>query len=202
MRIFAIIMAVIVGALLITGCSITTWAIGVQKHLVQRDEAVTKRRGAMMSVYQKRADLIDNLVETVKRYAKQEETIFVEVAKARAGAGKVALPENATPEDLKRFMEAQRGMGDALSRLLVVQEAYPQLKSDRNFLALQGQLKEIEGQAHMVRKLYIDEIAAYNVNVRVWPNKLVAAFTGHTVKPTLVFENEPQIKQSPRVNFK
>lgn len=200
MKTFGIVLAVIASVLLVSGCSVVTWAVGVQKNLVLRDEGVTRKRGAMMSVYQKRLDLIENLVQVVKRYAKQEE-LFVEVAKARAGAGQVKLPENATQEDMRKFLEAQRGAGDALSRLLLVQERYPELKSDRNFLQLQNQLQQIESQSHLARKAYIDEIAAYNVNVRTWPGSMVATFMGHTRKPEMAFDNAEQLKSSPRVSF-
>lgn len=181
----------------IPGCITLTTYNSLQR--LDLDTADANSR--LNSVYQKRADLIDNLANTVKGYAGHESDIHTKVAETRAGIGRTPLPANATAEDLSKFAQAQAAIGAGLGRLLAVAEAYPNLKADRNFMALQKDLGRIEQQATAARGVYIRSITAYNARVKTFPGNLVAGFFGFTTKPQLEFENERENKKSPRVTF-
>lgn len=183
----------LLAVVLLSGCGYNT----IQK----QDEEVNSAHAQILSVYQKRFDLVPNLVQVVKGYAEHEKAIFIEVAEARASVGKVELPKDATPEQAQLFMDSQKHFSSALSRLLVVAENYPQLKADAGFRDLQRQLEEIESQATAARNKYIRSISTFNFTVRAFPVNLTAKLFGYSPKPQLQFENEQDIKRSPQVKF-
>lgn len=165
-----------------------------------KDEATKSAWSEVLSQYQRRADLIPNLVNTVKGYAQQEKDVLTAVTEARSRVGQIKVdPSN--PESLKQFQNAQADVGSALSRLLVVAEAYPQLKSDQNFRELQAQLEGTENRITVARKRYIDSIQDYNVLVRQFPVNLTAMVFGYKDKPQFTVENEREISKAPSVNF-
>jgi LemA protein len=192
MKLLKIIMVALV-SLLLTSCGYNTMG--------DLDEEVKAAHSQVLSVYKKRADLVPNLVSVVKNYAAHEESVFTEVTESRAKAGQVTLPENATPEDVKKFSEAQKSFGNSLSRLLVVAENYPQLKADQGFLKLQDQLETIENQATASRNKYIRAIKEYNKVVRSFPNNLTASWFDHKIKPQVEFDDEEEIKKAPKIEF-
>ncbi len=169
--------------------------------LQTEDEQVKANHARVLSVSKKRYDLVPNLVKTVQGFAVQEKDVFLGVASARAKVGQVTLPENATPEQMKQFTDAQKEMGGALSKLLVVAENYPQLKSDANFLRLQKTLEDLETQLAAARNQYIKSVQAYNVTVRSFPTNLTAMLFGYEKKAQLQVEDEAAIKQAPTVDF-
>lgn len=167
----------------------------------KNDEAVNAAHAQVLSVYKKRADLIPNLVETVKGYASHEKEVFAEVTTARANATQITLPANATPEQAHAFLEGQKGLQSSLSRLIAIAENHPQLKADQGFRDLQRQLEETETQATAVRNKYIRSIQAYNGTVRKFPTNITAWVFRYETKPQMQFEDEEEIKKSPRVTF-
>ena len=168
---------------------------------IQTTDETTKSAWAeVTNQYQRRFDLIPNLVNTVKGYAQQEKDVLVQVTEARAKVGQIKVdPSN--PDSLKQFENAQKDMGSAVSRLLVVAESYPQLKSDANFRELQAEIAGTENRITVARKRYIDAIQSYNVLVREFPNNLTAKIFGYQVKPQFTVDNEGQIKTAPTVDF-
>lgn len=164
------------------------------------DEATKSSWAEVVNQYQRRADLIPNLVNTVKGYAQQEKDVLLGVTEARARVGQVQVNPS-DPASLKQFEEAQRNMSSALSRLLVVAENYPQLKSDANFRDLQAQLEGTENRITVARKRYIESIQAYNVLVRKFPVNLTAMVFSYKEKPQFTVENEREIAKPPAVNF-
>jgi LemA protein len=167
------------------------------------DEQVKAAWSEVLNQYQRRADLVPNLVETVKGYAKQEMDVLTRVTEARARVGSIqATPELVdNPEAFARFQQAQGELGNALSRLLVVAENYPQLKSDANFRDLQAQLEGTENRIAVARNRYIKAVEQYNVAVRQFPNNLTAMMFGYKPKPNFSVENERDISKPPKVDF-
>ncbi|HQY27272.1 MAG TPA: LemA family protein [Burkholderiaceae bacterium] len=164
------------------------------------DEATKSSWSEVVNQYQRRADLIPNLVNTVKGFADQEREVLTAVTEARSRVGQIKVdPTN--PESLKQFEQAQASMGSALSRLLVVAENYPQLKSDANFRDLQAQLEGTENRIAVARKRYIDTVQQFNVLVRQFPVNLTAMVFGYSTKPQFTVENEAAIAKPPAVNF-
>lgn len=166
-----------------------------------QDEAVNAAHSQLLSVYKKRADLIPNLVEVVKGEANFEKSTLEAVVNARTKATQVTLPADASPEQVKAFMAAQKEVGTGLARLLAVAENYPQLKANAGFADLRKQLGEIESQATAARNKYIRSIQAYNVTVRNWLNWVGVSISGAKVKQQMQFEDEAAIKQTPQVKF-
>lgn len=168
---------------------------------IQRSDETTKSAWAeVTNQYQRRADLIPNLVNTVKGYAQQEKDVLTQVTEARSRVGQVQV----NPGDegsLKQFENAQANMSSALSRLLVVAENYPQLKSDQNFRELQAELAGTENRITVARKRYIDAVNQYNVLVREFPVNLTAKVLGYSAKPQFSVENEAAISKPPSVDF-
>ena len=164
------------------------------------DEATKSAWSEVLNQYQRRADLIPNLVNTVRGYAQQEKEVLTQVTEARSRVGQVNV-DPTDPEALKRFEAAQRDVGSALSRLLVVTENYPQLKSDQNFRELQAQLEGTENRIAVSRKRYIETVQRYNVMVRQFPVNLTAMAFGYGEKPQFAVENEREISRAPTVNF-
>lgn len=168
-----------------------------------KDEAVKAAWGEVLNQYQRRADLIPNLVQTVKGYAQHEEGTFAAVAKARSDVASFKItPEVLNdPNALKKFQELQGSMTSALSRLMAVSEAYPQLKADTNFRDLQSQLEGTENRITVARKRYVDTVQDYNVLARAFPTNLTAKVMGYEVKPSFTVENEKAISTAPGVDF-
>ncbi len=171
--------------------------------LQSQDEGIKAAWGEVLNQYQRRADLVPNLVNTVKAFAAQEQEVFLGVTNARAKVGSIqATPELVNdPAAFARFVAAQGEMTSALSRLLVVAENYPQLKSDANFRDLQAQLEGTENRITVARQRYIRAVQEYNTTVRSFPTNLTAMMFGHDVKPSFAVENEQAISKPPTVDF-
>ena len=182
-------------SLLVGGCGYNT--------LQSQDEGIKAAWSEMINQYQRRADLIPNLVATVQGFAKQEKDVLLGVTNARAKVGSVqASPEMVDdPEAFQRFVQAQGELTGALSRLLVVAENYPQLKSDRNFLELQAQLEGTENRITVARQRYVRSVQEYNVTVRSFPTNLTAMLFGFGPKPQFTVEDEKAIARPPKVDF-
>jgi LemA protein len=171
---------------------------------IQRaDEQVKSAWSEVLNQYQRRADLVPNLVNTVKGFAAQEQQVLTQVTEARARVGSIqATPELLNDETaFRRFQEAQAGMTSALSRLLVVAENYPQLKSDANFRDLQAQLEGTENRITVARNRYIKSVQEYNVLIRQFPVNLTAMLFSYQVKPNFSVEDEKAIAKPPVVDF-
>ena len=179
----------------LSGCGYNT--------LQSQDEQIKSAWGEVLNQYQRRADLVPNLVETVKGFAAQEKEVLLGVTNARSRVGGIqASPELVNdPDAFAKFMAAQGEMTSALSRLLVVAENYPQLKSDANFRDLQAQLEGTENRITVARQRYIKAIQEYNITVRSFPSNLTAMMFGHKVKPSFTVENEAAISKPPTVDF-
>jgi LemA protein len=186
------VFALALGAMLLSGCGYNT--IQVQ------DEAVTSAWSEVLNQYQRRADLIPNLVNTVKGFAAQEQAVLVGVTEARARATQVQVNAN-DPASLQQFQAAQGELSSALSRLMVVVERYPELKSDQNFRDLQAQLEGTENRITVARNRYIQAVQEYNVTVRRFPVNLTAMVFGYKVRPNFAVENEAAIAKPPTVDF-
>jgi LemA protein len=171
--------------------------------LQSQDESIKGAWGEVLNQYQRRADLVPNLVNTVKGFAAQEKDVLLGVTNARAKVGSIqATPELVNdPAAFSKFVAAQGEMTSALSRLLVVTENYPQLKSDANFRDLQAQLEGTENRITVARQRYIRAVQEYNVTVRSFPSNLTAMVFGHKVKPSFTVENEQAIAKPPTVDF-
>ncbi|HET9473371.1 MAG TPA: LemA family protein, partial [Steroidobacteraceae bacterium] len=171
--------------------------------LQNQDEAVKAAWSEVVNQYQRRADLIPNLVATVKGFAAQEERVLIGVTEARAKATSIQLtPELINdPAAFARFQAAQGELTQALKSLLVTVERYPELKSDANFRDLQAQLEGTENRITVARNRYIDAVRAYNVTVREFPTNLTAGWFDFEVKPNFTVENEAEISQPPDVSF-
>jgi LemA protein len=168
-----------------------------------QDEAVVAAWSEVVNQYQRRADLIPNLVETVKGFAAQEQAVLIGVTEARSRATSIQVtPELLNdPEALKQFQAAQGELTSALKSLLVVVERYPDLKSDQNFRDLQAQLEGTENRIAVARNRYIEAVQTYNATIRRFPVNLTAKMFGHDVKPNFTVENEAAISQPPTVDF-
>jgi LemA protein len=181
--------------LLLSGCGYNT--------IQQSDEQSKAAWSEVLNQYQRRADLIPNLVNTVKGYAAQEQTVLLGVTEARAKVGSIqATPELVNdPAALAKFQAAQGQLSSALSRLLVVTENYPQLKSDQNFRDLQAQLEGTENRITVARNRYIQSVQTYNLAIRSFPSNLTAMMFGYKTKPNFAVENEAVISKPPSVDF-
>jgi len=177
------------------------WGVSMYNSLVTSQEQINAAWGQVQNQYQRRADLIPNLVETVKGYAAQEERVFREVTEARARVGSIQLtPEMLNnPEQFQKFQQAQGELSSALSRLLVVAENYPQLKSNENFLQLQAQLEGTENRIAVERQRFNQLVQDYNIRVRRFPGSMVAGMTGFSEKA--YFQAEPGAERAPKVKF-
>jgi LemA protein len=182
-------------ALLLAGCGYNS--------LQTQDEQVKSAWSEVINQYQRRADLIPNLVNTVKGYAAQEQQVLLGVTEARAKVGTIqATPELVNdPAALAKFQAAQGALTSALSRLIAVTENYPQLKSDQNFRDLQAQLEGTENRITVARNRYIQAVQNYNITVRSFPQNLTASMFGYKPKPNFTVENEAAISRPPTVDF-
>jgi LemA protein len=187
--------AMLGAVVLLSGCGYNT--------LQQQDEAVTAAWSEVLSQYQRRADLIPNLVETVKAFAEQEREVLLGVTEARARTGSIQLtPELLEdPAAMRQFQAAQGELTQALRSLFAVAENYPQLKSDQNFRDLQAQLEGTENRITVARQRYIQSVQTYNGTVRSFPSNLTAMMFGHDVKQNFSVENEAVISAPPTVDF-
>jgi LemA protein len=177
---------------------------GCGYNAIQReDEAVKAAWSEVLNQYQRRADLVPNLVNTVKGYAQHEERVLTEVTNARARVGQTQItPELLNdPEALAKFQAAQGQLTSALSRLMVVSENYPQLKADGSFRDLQAQLEGTENRITVARNRYVAAVQSYNTLIRSFPNNLTAKVMGYKVKPNFSVENEKAISTAPTVDF-
>ncbi|MBE0595050.1 MAG: LemA family protein, partial [Gemmatimonadales bacterium] len=163
------------------------------------DEATGSAWSEVLNQYQRRADLIPNLVNTVKGYADQERDVLLGVTEARSRVGQIQV-DPGDPASLQRFEDAQRDLGSALSRLMVIVENYPQLKSDTAFRDLQAQLEGTENRIAVARKRYIDSVQEFNVLVRQFPVNLTAMVMGYEAKPQFTVANEAEISRPPSVD--
>ena len=168
-----------------------------------QDETVKAAWSDVISQYQRRADLVPNLVATVKGYAEQEKSVLLGVTEARAKVGTIqATPELVNDEAaFKKFQAAQGELSSALKSLIAVSENYPQLKSDQNFRDLQAQLEGTENRITVARGRYIEAVRAYNVTIRSFPSNLTAMIFKYQTKPNFVVENEAAIAKPPTVDF-
>jgi len=187
---------VIVGLLLILG----VWGCNGYNGVISQDENVKKAWGNVNTEYQKRADLVDQLVNTVKGSANFEKETLTKLVEARAKATSVNFTaDQLTPENMAKFQQAQGQMTSALSRLLAVVENYPDIKSTQNFLQLQGQLDGIEGDVRNSRKIFNEAVNTYNVKVRSFPMNLLAGMFGFKAKEG--FKAEEGAEKAPKVQF-
>ena len=182
-------------ASLLGGCGYNT--------LQQQDEQIKASWGEVVNQYQRRADLVPNLVNTVKGYASHESDVLTRVTEARSRVGSVqATPELLNdPSAFSKFQSAQGELSSALSRLMVVAEQYPQLKADSLFRDLQAQLEGTENRITVARNRYIQAVQQYNTTVRSFPTNLTAIAFSHKVKPSFTVENEKEISSAPKVDF-
>ncbi|MGN2245685.1 LemA family protein [Frateuria sp. GZRR35] len=182
-------------AVLLSGCGYNA--------IQRQDEAVKAAWSEVLNQYQRRADLVPNLVNTVKGYAQHEERVLTEVTNARARVGSVQVtPETINDaQKLKQFQQAQGELSSALSRLMVVSERYPDLKANGLFQNLQAQLEGTENRITVARNRYVQSVQEYNSMIRTFPNNLTAKMFGYQVKPNFTVENEKAISTAPTVDF-
>jgi len=185
----------VLAALTLSGCGYNDFQT--------KDEQVKAAWGEVLNQYQRRADLIPNLVATVQGYAQQERDVLIGVTEARAKATSVNVSANDVndPAKMQQFQQAQAQLSGALGRLLVVAEAYPQLKSDANFRELQAQLEGTENRITTARNRFIKAVQEYNVLARQFPTNLTAMLFGYKPKASFEVENEKQISEPPKVDF-
>lgn len=192
MKIFFVIFGLLFLVFSLSGC-------GYNK-IQDLDEEVGVKYSKMLSAYKKKQDLIPNLVEVVKGYAKHEKDVFTEITESRAKVGQLKLPENATQEDFDKFLEAQKAFSGSLSRLLAVSENYPNLKADQNFLSLQKELSDIETQITASRNGYIRTIGDYNKHIRHFPVNITAKIFEYDLKPQIDLK-ESEVTEPVKIKF-
>ncbi|MBR5929011.1 MAG: LemA family protein [Prevotella sp.] len=176
------------------------WAKGAYNGMVTNQEAATKAWANVQSAYQRRADLIPNLVETVKGYAKHEQETFQNVVEARTKATQVTVdPTNLTPEKLQEFQAAQGELSTALGKLLAIREAYPDLKANENFKDLQVQLEGTENRINQARNEFNDAVQKYNTGIRSFPNNIFAGIFGFSRMEK--FAADAAAQKAPEVKF-
>jgi len=190
-RIFLLLLA----AVLLGGCGYNS--------IQSKDEAVTAAWSEVLNQYQRRADLVPNLVNTVKGYAQHEEEVLTKVTEARASVGRITLStaDLADEAKVKQFQAAQGELSSALSRLMAVSENYPNLKADALFQNLQAQLEGTENRITVARNRYISAVQDYNTFVRSFPQNLTAKMFGYKTKANFSVENEKAISTPPTVDF-
>ncbi|WP_460758727.1 LemA family protein [Lysobacter fragariae] len=185
-------LAVVAMASLLSGCGYN----GIQ----QKDEAVKAAWSQVLNVYKRRADLVPNLVATVRGYASHEQTVLTQVTEARSKVGSINVNAD-DPASLQQYQQAQTELKSAIGRLLVVTENYPDLKADQSFVQLQAQLEGTENRIAVERQRYITSVQDYNTFIRSFPQNLTAMMFGYKVKPNFTVENEQQIQEPPKVDF-
>jgi len=188
----AAVLAAIAAAAMLSGCGYNA--------IQQKDEAVKAGWSEVLNQYQRRADLVPNLVATVKGYAAHESQVLTQVTEARARVGQLQVNAD-DPASLQQFQAAQGELSSALSRLLVVSENYPTLKADQSFRDLQAQLEGTENRIAVARGRYIATVQDYNTFIRSFPQLIIAKVFGYGEKPNFTVENEAQIRKAPDVDF-
>ncbi|WP_394117944.1 LemA family protein [Xanthobacter lutulentifluminis] len=193
-RLRAPLFAVLAG-LMLAGCGINV--------IPTEEERAKAAWSEVLNQYQRRSDLIPNLVETVKGYATQEKDVLTSVVEARAKATSIKVDASTitNPEQFKQFQDAQAGLSSALGRLIAVSEAYPDLKSNQNFLALQSQIEGTENRIAVARRDYIEAVRVYNTELKTFPGALWAATLYRAYKPMETFTISEQQMQVPKVKF-
>lgn len=196
-----LITAAVLVVIAIVAFGLFSWGLGIYNNLVTQDEGVRSAWSQVETQYQRRLDLIPNLVSTVQGFAKQELAVFQGVAEARAKVGQLTVTKEVLedPQAFARFQEAQDQLSSALSRLLVVSEQYPQLKSNENFMDLQKQLEGTENRITVARTRYNETVQGYNTTIRRFPGSLVAGFTGF--KEKAYFQAKAGAEEAPKVQF-
>ncbi|WP_340203505.1 LemA family protein [Ascidiimonas sp. W6] len=198
-----LIPVIIIGILIVMGFLFAGFVVRVNNQAIALEENVSKAWGNVQTSYQRRNDLIGNLVKTVQGAADFERNTLREVIEARAKATATTInPENITPEQLKQFNEAQSGLSGALSRLLVSVERYPDLKANQNFLKLQDELTSTENTIQTARTRYNEAIAPYNNHLRTFPNSMVIGWLGFDGATKPYFDSEPGAEKPVDVDFK
>jgi LemA protein len=176
------------------------WYQGVRNSLVQADEQVKAKWGDVENQYQRRADLVPNLVATVKGYATHEQTTLENVVAARAKATQITIdPSNLNEQTMAQYQQVQGNLGSALSRLLMNVEAYPDLKANQNFLDLQAQLEGTENRIATERTRFNEVAQSYNTKVRSFPANIIASMSGFKEKP--YFKSQDGAEKAPEVKF-
>jgi LemA protein len=195
LRKILVIFALFISVTQLSGCGYNT--------MQAQDEEIKAQWSEVLNQYQRRADLVPNLVNTVKGYAAHEKDVFIQVTEARAKVGQIAAtPELVNdPAAFARFQAAQGELSSALSRLIAVSENYPQLKADAAFRDLQAQLEGTENRITVARNRYIQAVKAYNTTVRTFPSNLTAKMFGMQTKANFTVENEKAISAPPKVDF-
>ncbi|MFC5569784.1 LemA family protein [Lysobacter yangpyeongensis] len=192
MRKLLMMLVLVLLAAMLGGCGYNT--------IQQKDEAVKAAWSQVLNVYKRRADLVPNLVATVRGYATHEQQVLTQVTEARSKVGSINVNAD-DPASLQQFQQAQGELQSAIGRLLVVSENYPQLKADQNFLQLQAQLEGTENRIAVERQRYITAVQDYNTYIRSFPQNLTAMMFGYKTKPNFTVENEQQIQEAPKVDF-
>jgi LemA protein len=189
-----------IAATLVVGLALSACGIN---NVPTLEEQAKSSWSEVQNQYQRRADLIPNLVETVKGYAKQEQETLTRVVEARAKATSIKVDASTVsdPEKFKQFQDAQNQLSGALGRLIAVSEAYPDLKSNQNFLALQSQLEGTENRIAVARRDYIQSVQAYNTEIRTIPGRWIAAIFYPSAKPMETFTTAPENQAAPKVTF-
>lgn len=177
------------------------WLFSGINTIPRQDEAANAAWSQVLNQYQRRADLVLNLVSTVKGYASHEEKVLTEVTNARARVGQLATPDPKDPQAVAQFETAQRELGGSLSRLLVVSEQYPNLKANENFLTLQSQLEGTENRISVARRDYIQAVQTYNTTLRTFPGRLIAMLFYPDAKPRANFTADAGAEKAPKVEF-
>jgi LemA protein len=195
LRLVRLPIVVVLLGLLVSGCGVN--------NIPSYEEAAKAKWSDVLNQYQRRADLIPNLVETVKGYAAHERQVLEDVTKARASATQIQIPADVVtnPEAFKRFQEAQAQLSGALARLLAVSERYPDLKANQNFLALQSQLEGTENRIAVARRDYIEAVRIYNTELRTFPGVVWAAILYRSAKPMETFTVAEDVRRPPQVKF-
>jgi LemA protein len=194
-RPIAVCATLLVVAAALSGCGIN--------NIPTYQETAKARWSEVLSQYKRRADLIPNLVETVKGFAAQEQQVLTNVTEARAKAVQVQVPADivTNPEAMKRFQDAQNTLSGALRQLLVVAERYPEIKSGQNFLALQSQLEGTENRIAIARRDYIDAVRVYNTELSTFPGRIWHSLLYSSAQPMAAFDITPQEMSTPKVDF-
>jgi LemA protein len=189
------VLLALLGLLTLSGCGIN--------NIPAYDEAAKAAWSQVENQYQRRADLVPNLVETVKGFARQEKDVLVQVVEARAKATQMTVPKDIinNPEAFKQFQQNQDALSSALARLMVVVEKYPDLKSNQNFLALQSQLEGTENRISVARRDYIEAVKNYNTELRTIPGRWWAALLYSDAKVKENFTAPPETQKTPQVKF-
>lgn len=191
---------IIIGVILLVVFMLYSFFAGRYNKMVTLQEEIPKAWADVEAQYQRRADLIPNLVNTVKGYANFEQETLTKVIEARASATQVKIdPSNITPEDLQKFQQAQSGVSSALGRLLAVAENYPDLKANQNFLDLQAQLEGTENRITVARTRFNEVVQPYNVYIKTFPNNTLAGMYGFSAKG--YFEADKGAEKAPEVKF-